>query len=137
MEMPSYVVYIHVDEKGRIDDIESSTADVFSTGWRKIDQGVGQRFRLARGNYFPKLFFDNQYIYRYMTALLTDDPDREALHTYEYEGETWGIYERTQEEMDADWVEPVPVPDPTERIAALEAQLAAYEAAYNQGVNEA
>lgn len=32
---------------------------------------------------------------------------------------------------------PEPTPDPLERIAALEEQLAAYEAAYAEGVNEA
>lgn len=68
-----------------------------------------------------------------MTALLADEPDREAFHTYEYEGEQWGIYERTQEEMDADWVEPVPQPDPKDqKIAELENRVAALSAAFLQ-----
>lgn len=45
---------------------------------------------------------------------------------------------RTQEEMDADIAAlPPPPPSAQERITSLEAQLAAYEVAYKQGVEEA
>lgn len=49
----------------------------------------------------------------------------------------WGVYrykladgavaERTPEEMDADWVDPEPQPDPAARLRAVEETLAAYE----------
>lgn len=132
-----YKVYIKIDDNGRIVSIDSSAFLHTIEGWIEIDSGYGDKHHHAQGHYFPKPKFDDRDICRYMTAPVTDDPDREAYHTYECEGETWGIYERTQAEMDADYDPPVPVPDPTERITALEAQLASYEAAYAEGVNEA
>jgi hypothetical protein len=136
-EMQPYIVYVKPDAKNRIQAVNSSAFLLDTTGWREIDRGFGDRYHHAQGNYFPKPIYDHRGIHRYMTALLTDNPDREACCIYEYEGEQWGIYERTQAEMDADWVEPVPQPDQNQRIAALEEQLVSYEAAYAEGVNEA
>lgn len=118
---PVYTVYIKTDNEYRIIAVDSSAYLSDFGQWLSIDQGVGAKYRRAQTLYFPDNIYDHRGICRYLYT-----PDGETL---------WR--ERTQEEMDADWVEPVPVPDPTERIAALEAQLAAYEAAYNQGVNEA
>lgn len=121
IELQPYIVYIRHDDKNRIIEVNSSAFIPDTTDWVEIDQGYAQTYHHAQGNYFPMHIYDHRGICRYLYT-----PDGETL---------WR--ERTQEEMDADWVEPVPVPDPTERIAALEAQLAAYEAAYTEGVNEA
>lgn len=126
-EMQPYVVYIRTDDSNRITSVNSSAFLRDTDGWREIDRGFDVRHHHAQGNYFPKFLYDDRGIHRYMTTLVTDEPDREAFHTYEYEGETWGIYERTQEEMDADYIPPVPQPDPTQRIADLEAAMAAIE----------
>lgn len=120
-EMQPYIVYIKPDEQNRIQAVDSSAFLTNTDGWIEIDRGFGDRYHHAQGNYFPKPKFDERGITRYLYT-----PDGETL---------WR--ERTQEEMDADWVEPVPVPDPIERIAELEAKLAAYESAYLEGVNEA
>jgi hypothetical protein len=136
-EMQPYIVYIKPDAQNRIQAVNSSAFLRDANGWREIDRGFDDKHHHAQGNYFPKPIYDERGINRYMTALLADDPDREAFHGYDYEGHQWGIYERTAEEMDADYVPPVPQPDQSQRIAALEEQLASYEAAYAEGVNEA
>lgn len=132
-----YIVYVTADDQNRISAVDSSAFLRDADGWIEIDRGFGDKHHHAQGNYFPKSLYDYRGIHRYMTELVTVYPDREAYSVYEYEGEQWGVYERTQEEMDADYVPPVPQPDPTERIAELEKQLASYEAAYAEGVNEA
>lgn len=62
--------------------------------------------------------------------------DEHGIPSYLWD-EAIGLVKRTQEEMDADYVPPPQQPSDKERITALEAQLAAYEAAYAEGVNEA
>lgn len=117
-EMQPYIVYVKPDEQNRVIAVNSSAFLEDTVGWTEIDSGFGDRYHHAQGNYFPKPIYDERGIYRYKLA--NGHP-----------------VERTQEEMDAEYVPPVPVPDPTERIAALEAQLLAYEKAYARGVNEA
>lgn len=117
--MEPYIVYIKVDNQNRIIDVDSSAflPDVY--GWVEIDSGHGDKYHHAQGNYFPKHIMDERGVFRYLYT-----PDGETL---------WR--ERTADEMDADYAaRPAPPPTDTERIARLEAQLAAYEAAYNEGV---
>lgn len=121
MEMQPYIVYVKTDEQNRIQAVNSSAFLIDTNGWIEIDRGFGDRYHHAQGNYFPLPIYDERGIMRYK---YTADADT-----------LWR--ERTQKEMDADWEEPVPVPDPIERIAELEAKLAAYETAYMEGVNEA
>ena len=116
--MNPYSVYIKTDDQNRITGINSSGFLTDMTGWVQIDEGSGDRYYHAQGNYFPNPIMDERGIYRYKLE------DGKAI-------------ERAQDEMDADYVEPEAQPTAEERIAALEAQLAAYEAAYAEGVNEA
>lgn len=106
-----YIVYIKTDSKNRITSINSSAFLHDVVDWIEIDRGFGDVYAHAQGNYFPLPIYDERGIMRYLYT-----PDAETL---------WR--ERTQAEMDADWVEPVPQPDPTERIAELEAAMAAIE----------
>lgn len=110
-EMQPYIVYIKPDEQNRIKAVNSSAFLRETDGWREIDRGFDDKHHHAQGNYYPQPIYDERGIMRYLYT-----PDGESL---------WR--ERTQEEMDADWVEPVPQPDPTERIAELEAAMAAIE----------
>lgn len=126
-EARTFIVYVRVDNENRIVAVDSSAFLPDPSGWVEIDSGYGDKYHHAQGNYFPKPKFDERGIHRYMTAPVSDDPDREAYRTYEYEGEIWGVYERTQEEMDGDYVEPVPTPSDAERIAALESAMTAIE----------
>lgn len=117
MEVP-YIVYIKPDAQNRITAVHSSAFLTDLTDWVQIDSGYGDKYHHAQGNYFPLPIVDMRGIYRYKLV------DGAAV-------------ERTQEEMDADYVEPTPTPSDAERITAIENQLAAYEAAYAEGVNEA
>ena len=72
------------------------------TDWIEIDQGEGDPYYLAQGNYFPKPIIDDYGVYRYKYI------NNECI-------------ERTQEQMEADRPEPPePVPTAEEKIAALE-----------------
>lgn len=120
-EMEPYIVYVKADDQNLITTVNSSAFLSDTDGWTEIDKGYTQRHHHAQGNYFDQPIMDDRGIYRYKLE----------------EGKP---VERTQEEMDADWEarpKPVPKPDQANRIAALEKQLAAYEAAYLEGVNEA
>lgn len=117
-ENKPYIVYVKTDDKNRIVCVNSSAFLTDLAGWVEVDSGFGDKYHHAMGNYFDDAIADERCIYRY--KLVNGKPEN-----------------RTTAEMDADYIEPVPQPDPTERIAALEAQLAAYEAAYVEGVNEA
>lgn len=114
-----YIVYVKLDERKLIADVNSSDFLSDTDGWTEIDRGYTQRHHHAQGNYFPKPIMDERGIWRY--KLVDGKP-----------------VERTQEEMDADYASrPAPPPSDKERIKALEDQLASYEAAYTEGVNEA
>lgn len=107
-EMKPYIVYIKTDEENRITAVNSSAFLSDVTGWTEIDSGYGDRYHHAQGNYFDKPIMDDRGIYRY--KLVDGAP-----------------VERTQEEMDADYVPPVHAPSDKERIAALEEALTAIE----------
>ena len=102
MEEP-YIVYAKTDAENRITDINSSAFLSGTDGWTEIDSGYGDKYHHAQGNYFQKPIMDERGIYRY--KLVEGKP-----------------VERTQEEMDADYVEPEQKPSTDERVAQLEAQ---------------
>lgn len=116
--MDEYLVYIRVDNAGRVVDINSSAFVTNTDGWVQIDQGHGDRYHHAQGNYLPGPLMDERGVYRYKLA-------------------DGAVVERTREEMDADYTPQEPAPDQAARLVALEEALAAYEAAYREGVNEA
>lgn len=117
-KMKPYGVYVQTDEKNRITAVNSDAFLRSLEGWVKIDEGYGDQYHHAQGNYFPLPIRDERGICRY--RLVNGVPE-----------------ERTREEMDGDYVPPVPVPSDSERITALEETLAAFETAYVEGVNEA
>ena len=106
-----YKVFARADEEGRVIEINSSAfIDGESDGgWVEIDSGYGDRYHHAQGNYFPKPIYEER-----------------GIPVYKYiDGE---ILERTQEEIDADYHEPVPQPSETDialvELAALESENA-------------
>ena len=101
MEMQPYVVYVKVDESNRITAINSSEFLTDVTGWTEIDSGYGDKYHHAQGNYFDKPLYDERGICRY--KLVDGKP-----------------VERTQEEMDADYVPPEVKPTTEQRVDALE-----------------
>ena len=104
---PPYGVYIRADEANRITAINSDAFLADLTGWSKIDEGYGDKYHHAQCNYFAEPIADERGVYRYAYV-----PDGDVK---------WR--ERTQEEMDADYVPPVPVITPEERMNQIEAAL--------------
>lgn len=82
--MNTYSVYVRVDENNRIEQVESSAFLADTTGWIKIAEGVGDRYRHAQGNYFASPIRDDYGVCRY--ALLSNKT----------------VKELTQEELDAE-----------------------------------
>ena len=96
-----YKVYVKVDEKSRITAINSNAFLFSLDGWLEIDSGYGDKYHHAQGNYFNKPIMDERGIYRYKMV----------------DGK---IVERTQEEMDADYIAPTPTPS---QLDIIEAQV--------------
>lgn len=107
-EMQPYIVYVKLDDANRITAVNSSAFLRDVTGWTEIDSGYGDKYHHAQGNYFPMSIMDERGVYRYRLE------DGQPV-------------ERTQEEMDADYVPPAHQPSESERIAQLEAALNAIE----------
>lgn len=100
MTMQPYGVYIRVDDAGRIIAINSSAFLADTEGWTRIDEGDGDKYHHAQGNYLPLPLWDERGICRYL-----------------WDGQQ--VVERTREAMDADWVEPEPAPDLAAEVATL------------------
>ena len=99
-------VYVLPDADGRITRIDGgiTVGNIRDfTGWVLIDEGYGDRYNLCQGNYLPGSLMDDRGVYRYKLV--------------------YGkVVERTQEEMDADYVPPEVKPTDAERISQLESE---------------
>lgn len=96
----SYRVYIRTDENGRITAVNSDAFLPSLDGWQKIDEGSGDKFHHAQGNYFPVPIIDANGAYR-----------------YKMDGGT--VVERTAEERAADYVKPEATVSAETLLAAL------------------
>lgn len=103
MEFKPYIVYVKTDDANRITDVNSNTFLTDTDGWTEIDSGYGDKYHHAQGNYFDKPLYDERSICLY--KLVDGKP-----------------VERTQEEMDADYVPPEVKPTDAERISQLESE---------------
>lgn len=103
MEMNPYIVYVKTDDANRITAVNSSAFITDTDCWMEIDSGFGDKYHHAQGNYFDKPLYDERGICRY--KLVNGRP-----------------VERTQEEMDADYVPPEVKPTDAERISQLESE---------------
>lgn len=99
-------VYVRLDDSNRILSVDGgrteSNIQDFSE-WVLIDEGTGIKYDFCQNNYLPKSLKDDRGICRY--KLVDGKP-----------------VERTQEEMDADYVPPEVKPTDTERILRLESE---------------
>lgn len=86
-------VYVHTDASGRIIAINSDAFLPDLTDWMQVDDGEGDRYRHAQGNYLPDGLTTEQGNYRYKLA----------------DGQ---LTERTSEEIQAD-IDAMPPPEPT------------------------
>ena len=121
MEMKPYIVYIKMDNTNRITAIDSSAFLSDTTGWTEIDSGYGDKYHHAQGNYFPQPLYDERGIKRYKAYPFVDAPTGEIIARFFKDGEEYVILERTQKEMDADYVPPEVKPTTEQRVDTLEA----------------
>lgn len=87
-----YKVYVKQDESGNIIAINSDAFLFDLTGWTLIDEGEGDKYHHAQGNYFQQPIMTTEGVYRYK---LVDGK----------------VIERTAEEIQAD-VDAIPPPPP-------------------------
>ena len=98
-------VFIKTDEKNRVTAVDSELFISDTAGWTEINEGDGDRFAHAQGNYFPQPLADENGVYRYKYA-------------------DGAVAERTAEEMAEDMPAPVPAPPTNAELAAAIAELA-------------
>lgn len=65
MEMKPYIVYVKVSNSGHIIAINSSDFLFDLTDWIAIDEGYGDKYHHAQGNYFPEPIVTYGGAYRY------------------------------------------------------------------------
>lgn len=106
--MVTYKVYIQTDDSGRVLSVNSDAFLADAEGWTLIDEGGGDKYHHAQGNYMPLPIHDERGVCRYK---LVDG----------------AVVERTADEMQADYEAMTATPEPTadERIASLEDELKA------------
>lgn len=104
-EMKPYEVYIQTNENGYIITVNSSEFLTDVSGLVKIDEGYGDRYHHAQGNYFPE-------------AIITDSG------VYQYKFIDGAVVECTAEEIAEQEANlPAPAPSDADRIAELEEAL--------------
>lgn len=101
IKMTPYIVYVKIDSENRIIMINSSAFLMDTSGWVEIDRGFGDKYHHAQNNYLDKPIMDKRGIYCYKL-------------------ENGQLVERTQEEMNADYVEPEQKPS---QLDVIEAQV--------------
>ena len=104
-----YKVYVKINAKNYITDVNSSEFLTNLTDWIAIDEGSGDKYHHAQGNYFDRPIYEDH-----------------GIQVYKLEN---GLaVERTQEEIEAD-IAALPVPDPKPTVAELQAKVAELETA--------
>lgn len=102
-----YTVYVRADETGRIVEVNSIAFMADTAGWTAIDEGYGDKYHHAQGNYFSKPLYDEQWCANYKI-------------------ENSIVLERTEEEKEIEMSNrPKPLPTGEERLAALEEAMLA------------
>lgn len=105
-----YKVYALLDECGCILSLNCSEWMQSTDGWVLIDEGIGDKYHHAQGNYLPG-----------------PATDMDGIPRYRWDGTQ--VIERTEEEIEADRAA-IPAPPPSEtkqlkaRVAELEAEKA-------------
>ncbi|MHC1722733.1 MAG: hypothetical protein AB9836_05960 [Aminipila sp.] len=98
--MDTYKVYIKIDSKNKVIAVNSSEFIPDITGWIKIDEGQGDKYHHAQGNYLNK-------------PLINLD----RTHNYIYENNA--VRETTEAEKATELASfPAPQPTPEEKLRA-------------------
>ena len=121
MDMQPYIVYVKIDDENRIAAINSSAFLSDTTGWTEIDSGFGDKYHHAQGNYFPQPLYDERGIKRYKAYPFVDASSGVIIARFFKDDVEYLIFERTAEEMDADYMPPEVNPTTEQRVDTLEA----------------
>lgn len=100
-------VYVKLNERGLVVDVNSSDFLPDLAGWTEVDEGDGKRYRHAQRNYLPKSLYTDEGMPRYKLA-------------------SGIVTERTPEEIQAD-IDALPPPPPSTQEIERGA-IAAYQA---------
>ena len=109
-----YKVYVKTDETGRITTVNSDAFLPDTDGWALIDEGDGDRYHHAQGNYFPQSIMTVEGVPRYKLA------DGKAV-------------ERTAEEIQSD-IDAIPPPPPDPLVVTQKAATVMFRALAQTGV---
>ena len=84
MEDMTCKVYARADDAGRIIAINSSAFLHDTDGWIEIDEGYGDKYRHAQGNYLPKPLIDERgaYLYRLVNGSVVERTPAEVRSDY-------------------------------------------------------
>lgn len=74
-------VYVKLDENKVIREIQSSIFLNDLEGWVEIDEGTGDKYAHAQGNYLPKGLIDEKrrYNYKYIDEVIELTEDEKAV----------------------------------------------------------
>lgn len=114
-----YFVYVKLNSNGYITAVNSSAFLADTTGWVEIDRGYGDICHHAQGNYLPESIITDGGAYRYK---LVDGKPVKCTP------------EEIAEQEAALQPEPVPPDDLSERVAAMESDVASLTAAIEKGL---
>jgi len=103
-----YKVYVKTDANGRVTAINSDAFIFDFDGWVQIDEGRGDRYHHAQGNYFDESIITEQGVFRYK---LVDGK----------------VVERTVAEIQAD-IDAIPPPPPDPLVATQKAATVMFRA---------
>lgn len=106
MEIQNYKVYIKTDGQNHVASIDSDWNIRDIENWTYVDEGIGDKYHHAQGNYLEKPLFDMQ-----------------GCHNYKYID---SVVQETTDEDKATELSSFPKPEPTdkERIVELENVIA-------------
>lgn len=118
IQMPTYKVYVQTNSDSYITAVNSSVFLPNTTGWTQIDEGTGDKYVHAQGNYFDKPLMDENGCYNYK---LTNGKPIETTD------------EEKQEQLDA---RPAPPPTNTEVMGQQLATLSLSDAQKNALISQ-
>ena len=88
IEEQPYGVYVRLDESNNIVEINSDAFIRNLIDWTKIDEGFGDKYHHAQGNYFDKPLFDeySRYNYQFVNGEVVEiaEQDKPTYHPYTY-----------------------------------------------------
>lgn len=70
----NYIVYVKVDAQNRIVEINSSAFVFDTTGWAPVDDGTGDKYHHAQGNYLnkPLVNIDGAHNYKWINKKIVE-----------------------------------------------------------------